>query len=173
MSAISKFGCRAANVSGMKLPETTEWVLHCATALAQMPDGDTVSTGQLADHFGVPAPYLAKQLAQLVRHGVLTASTGPRGGFRLARDPADISILDVVEAIDGGTDPYVCREIRQQGRGAATPAECRDPCQLVTVMGRAHDAWRESLRSTSLADVVSTLPPAVPAKTRRLLVRPG
>lgn len=157
----------------MKLPETTEWVLHCAAALAQVPDGQTVSTGQLAEHFGVPAPYLAKQLAQLVRHGVLTATTGPRGGFRLARAAAEITVLDVIEAIDGGSDPYVCREIRQQGRGAAPAEECREPCQLALIMTSAHEAWRESLRGTSLADVVSSLPPDIPTKTRRLLVRPG
>ncbi|WP_117000533.1 RrF2 family transcriptional regulator [Desertimonas flava] len=157
----------------MKLPETTEWVLHCATALAQLPDGQTVSTGQLAEHFGIAAPYLAKQLAQLVRHGVLTATTGPRGGFRLARAPGDISILEVVEAVDGGTDPYICREIRQQGRGASTPDACTEPCQLVIIMGRAHEAWRESLRATTLADVVESLPPEVPFNTRRLLIRPG
>ena len=132
-----------------------------------------MSTTQLAEHFGIPAPYLAKQLAHLVRHGVLTATTGPRGGFRLARAAADISVLDVVEAIDGGTDPYTCREIRQQGRGASPPEDCRQPCQLAAIMARAHDAWRDTLRSTSLADVVSSLPAGIPDKTRRLLVRPA
>lgn len=157
----------------MKLPETTEWVLHCATALAQVPDGQTVSTGQLAEHFDVPAPYLAKQLAQLVRHGVLAATTGPRGGFRLARPAAEISVLDVVEALDGGRNPFVCRELRQQGRGAARPEDCRQPCQLASVMARAHEAWRDSLRATTLADVVASLPDGVPARTRQLLGRPG
>lgn len=155
----------------MKLPESCEWVLHCATALAQLPGGDTASTGQLAEHFGVPAPYLAKQLAHLVRAGVLVASTGPRGGFRLARPASDITVLDVVEAVDGGTDPYQCREIRQRGRGGVPAEECREPCALAATMRAAHDAWRASLAAVSLADIVGGLPPEIPARTRRLLSR--
>jgi Rrf2 family protein len=156
----------------VKLPESCEWVLHCAAALAQLPAADTVSTGQLAEHFGVPAPYLAKQLAHLVRAGVLAASTGPRGGFRLARPAERITVLDVVEAVDGGTDPYQCRELRQQGRGAAPAAECTEPCALAATMRAAHDAWRASLAAVSLADIVGTLPAEIPERTRRLLARP-
>ncbi|WP_067201432.1 RrF2 family transcriptional regulator [Microbacterium sp. XT11] len=153
----------------MKLPETSEWVLHTAAVIAQLPDGATVSAAQLAEHFGVPGPYLSKQLAKLVRAGILTGSTGPRGGFRLARDPQRISMLDLVVAVDGGGNPYVCREIRQQGRGAARPEDCTEPCALAVAMRDAHEAWRASLRSVSLAQIVAGLSDAVIEKNRRLL----
>lgn len=155
----------------MKLPESAEWVLHCAASLAQLDGGATASTAQLAEHFGVPAPYLAKQLAHLVRAGVLTATTGPRGGFRLARPASQITVLDVIEAVDGGADPYQCREIRQQGRGALPAEDCTEPCVLATTMRAAHEAWRASLAAVRLADVIGTLPADVPARTRRLLSR--
>jgi Rrf2 family protein len=155
----------------MKLPEGTEWVLHCAASLAQLADGDSATTAALAAYFGLPPAYLAKQLASLVRAGVLTGTTGPRGGFRLARPPAEITVLDVVEAVDGGADPYVCREIRQQGRGAIPAVECQEPCILATVMRRAHEEWRASLASCTLADILDTLPSDIPERTRRLLAR--
>lgn len=155
----------------MRLPETTEWVLHCAASLAQLPDGDTASTGQLAEHFGVPAPYLAKQLARLVHAGVLTGTTGPHGGFRLARPPSEITILDLVEALAGRADPYRCREIRQQGRGALPAKDCTEPCVLAQAMRAAFEAWRASLEAVSLADILETLPPEIPERTRRLLCR--
>ena len=155
----------------MKLPEGTEWVLHCAASLAQLADGDSASTAQLASYFGLPPAYLAKQLASLVRAGVLTGTTGPRGGFRLARPATDITVLDVVEAVDGGADPYVCRELRQQGRGALPAEECQEPCILAAVMRQAHEAWRTSLASRTLADIIDTLPPDVLDRTRRLLAR--
>jgi len=154
----------------VKLPETTEWALHCVTALAQVPD-EAVSRVQLAEHFALPAPYLSKQLALLVRGGVLSATTGPRGGFRLARPASDITLLDVVEAVDGSRDPYVCREIRQQGRGAAPPGECKDRCILAPKMRDAHDAWRESLRAVTVASLVDTLPASTVARTRASLSR--
>jgi Rrf2 family protein len=102
---------------------------------------------------------------------VLTGTTGPRGGFRLARPAAEISVLEIVEAVDGGTDPYLCREIRQQGRGALPAQECQEPCILATIMRRAHDAWRTSLASCTLDDIIGTLPPEIPERTRRLLAR--
>ena len=157
----------------MKLPGSTEWVLHCATTLAQLDPGTTASTAQLATYYDLPAPYLAKQLKALVKAGVLAATTGPRGGFRLARATAGITLLDIVEAVDGAASPYECREIRQQGRGALPVEDCRKTCVLAVKMADAHDAWRRSLSGVRLADVVAELPPTAPARTRRLLLGPG
>src|SRR5256885_13344391 len=100
-------------MAGMKLPESTEWVLHATNSPAQLPAGTTVSAGHLAEHFAVPAAYLAKQLQALVRGGVLSATTGPRGGFRLARPAGEITLLQIVEAVDGGSPFYQCNELRQ------------------------------------------------------------
>lgn len=152
----------------MKLPESTEWALHCVTALAQVP-GQTVSTARLAEHFDLPIPYLAKQLAALVRANVLSATRGPQGGFRLIRPPSEVTLLDVVEAIDGTADPYTCTEIRQQGRGAAPAEECLEPCLIASQMRAAHDAWRDSLGSVSVASLLDSLPQQVHARTRSLL----
>lgn len=157
---------------GVKLPVSTEWLLHCATTLAQLEPGATASAAQLADYYDLPAPYLAKQLQALVRAGVLAATTGPRGGFRLARPAADITLLRIVEAVDGAASPYECREIRQQGRGALPPEDCRDACVLAAKMADAHRAWRDSLRGVTLADILGELPPTAPARTRsRLMVK--
>lgn len=154
----------------MKLPESTEWALHCVTAIAQVPD-EAVSGPQLAEHFALPAPYLSKQLALLVRAGVLSGVTGPRGGFRLSRPASQLTLLDVVEAVDGSRDPYTCREIRQQGRGAAPTEECEDRCILAEKMGDAHEVWRASLRGVTISSLIESLPTHVVARTRSSLAR--
>jgi Rrf2 family protein len=151
----------------MKLPVSTEWLLHCVTTLAQLDPGATASAAQLAQYYDLPAAYLAKQLQALVKSGVLAATTGPRGGFRLARPAAEITLLQIVEAVDGASSPYECREIRRQGRGALPPEDCRDTCILAVKMADAHEAWRSSLAGTSLADILAELPPSAPARTRR------
>ncbi|GGO14100.1 transcriptional regulator [Microbispora rosea subsp. aerata] len=153
----------------MKLPASTEWVLHCATTLAQLEPGATASAAQLAEYYDVPAPYLAKQLQALVRAGVLAAMTGPRGGFRLARAASDITLLQIVEAVDGASSPYECREIRQRGRGALPAEECRSICVIAEKMAEAHRAWRGSLAAVTLADIVAELPASAPARTRSRL----
>ncbi|NUR25038.1 MAG: Rrf2 family transcriptional regulator [Catenulispora sp.] len=154
----------------MKLPTSTEWVLHCAASLAQLQPGDTASAAQLAAYYDLPAPYLAKQLQALTKAGILAASTGPRGGFRLARPAADITLLQIVEAVDGAARPYECREIRQQGRGALPREDCQDSCVLARKMADAHDAWRQSLAAVSLADILDEIPAGAPARTRRILM---
>jgi Rrf2 family protein len=153
----------------VKLPVSTEWVLHSATTLAQLDPAASVSTAQLAQYYDLPAAYLAKQLQALVRAGILAATTGPRGGFRIARPVAEITLLQIVEAVDGTSSPYECREIRQRGRGALPPEDCRSTCVLAQKMGEAHDAWRRSLAAVSLADILADLPPTAPARTRSRL----
>jgi Rrf2 family protein len=158
-------------VARVKLPVSTEWVLHCAATLAQLEPGAAASAAQLADYFDVPAAYLAKQLQALVRAGALTATTGPRGGFRLARPASEVTLLQIVEAVDGAASPYECREIRQQGIGALAPQDCRRTCILAEKMADAHEAWRRSLAGVSLADILAALPSGAPRRTRSLLAR--
>lgn len=155
----------------MKLPESTEWALHSVASAAQLEPDVTVSAAQLAAHFGVPPAYLAKQLQALVRAGILNATPGPRGGFRLARPASEITLFDVVAAVDGGGSPYVCREIRQRGTGALPRSQCRERCLFATKMAEAHAAWRAGLEAVTIADVVATLSTAVVARTQRLLAR--
>lgn len=145
---------------------STEWVLHCATTLAQLDAGASASAAQLAQYYDLPTAYLTKQLKSLVRAGLLAATTGPRGGFRLARPASEITLLQIVEAVDGTSPPYECREIRQQGRGALRPEECRRTCVLAEKMAEAHEAWRGSLAGVTLADILATLPPSAPRRTR-------
>jgi Rrf2 family protein len=155
----------------VKLPESTEWVLHATTSLAQLSPGVTASAAQLAEHYDVPAAYLAKQLQALVRAGVLTATTGPRGGFRLARPAEQITLLQVIEAVDGGAAFYTCNEIRQRGRGAVPPEQCLRTCQIAARMAGAEAAYRQALAKVTIADIVATLPDGLPERTRALLAR--
>lgn len=155
----------------MRYSQGVEWMLHGVALIAQAPDGVAVPRRVLADHYGLPEPYLAKHLKALVRAGVLHANPGPSGGFRLAHRPEDITALDIVEAVEGGADPFVCQEIRQRGSAAAPPELCRRPCVFASMMGRAHDAWRESLRAVTVADLVAMTPKRARDRNRAKLAR--
>jgi DNA-binding IscR family transcriptional regulator len=73
-----------------------------AGSLAQLDTGATASAAQLAERFGVLPACLATQLRALVRAGVLTESTGQRGGIGLARRPDEITLLQIVEPSTAG-----------------------------------------------------------------------
>ena len=150
----------------MNFSQGVEWGLHCAAVVARAPDGTAVPRRVLAAHFGLPEAYLAKHLKALVRAGVLSATPGPKGGFRLARPAAEITALDILEAIEGAGSPFVCQEIRQQGTGAADPADCTKPCAISAMMDKAHQAWQQSLRQLTLTQIVDAVPPALRKRTQ-------
>jgi Rrf2 family protein len=139
----------------VRLSEGVEWGLHCAVVLAVLPPDTALPTARLAEFNGVPAAYLAKHLQAMSRAGVLAAGTGPRGGYRLARPPADIRVLDVVEAVDGDDPAFRCLEIRRRGPAALPAREYRTMCGIHRVMVDADAAWRAELARTSIADLAT------------------
>ena len=150
----------------MRLSEGIEWGLHCCVVLAVLPPGDTLPAARLAEYHAVAPAYLAKHLQALARAGVVESVAGARGGYRLTRPAGEITVLEVVEAIEG-TDAFVCTEIRQQGPVAPPPGSSvfRAPCAIARTMRRAEDAYRRELAADTLADLVAGLARAVTAES--------
>ena len=93
----------------------------------------------------MPAAYLAKHLQALARAGLLETVKGPRGGYRLARLATEITVLDVVEAIDGDEPAFRCTEIRRRGPSAVPAREYTSRCGIHRAFLAADDAWRAEL----------------------------
>jgi Rrf2 family protein len=147
----------------MRMGEGVEWAVHSCLVLAWLGDAEPVPTGRLAATFELPPAYLNKQLQALSKAGILTSTPGPRGGFRLARAPEDISLLDVVTAIEGPDEAFRCQEIRQRGVGAGVPKrQFREQCAVAAAMRQADVAWRRTLAQQSLADVKLSADRAAP-----------
>jgi Rrf2 family protein len=141
----------------MKLSDGIEWGVHVATLLAVLPPGAALPAAKLAEFHGVPAAYLAKHLQALSRTEILESVQGPGGGYRLARPAATITVLDIVEAIDGREPAFRCHEIRRRGPAAQPAAAYPLPCGIHRVMTSADTAWRASLRAVTVADLVATV----------------
>ena len=138
------------------LTAATEWAIHACLLLAFLPDGARLPASKVAEFHDLPAAYLAKHLQDLVRAGIVESTAGRRGGFRLARPPAEISVLEIVDAVSD-KPLFDCTEIRQQGPCAGPPSDHVRPCGIAVVMGRAERAWRSELHRTSLADIVASM----------------
>jgi Rrf2 family protein len=138
-----------------RLGDGVEAALHCAVVLAALPAGKVLSGRDLALLHGLSESYLLKHLRALTAAGVTEAVPGPRGGYRLTRPAGNISMLDVVEAIDGQGPTYVCREIRQKG-DITTTARCayKKDCFIKRRMLEAEVLWREALRGQTLQDLL-------------------
>lgn len=88
--------------SMLKIGKLAQQAIAATSFLAERFDaaGTRVSAAEIADGRSLPRPVVAKVLAQLSLHGITTGTTGPTGGYRLARDPKDISLFDIVEAFE-------------------------------------------------------------------------
>lgn len=134
-----------------------EWCLHCCTVLAFVPPDQALPAAKLAEFHDVPAAYLAKHLQALSRAGIVEAVPGKRGGYRLAKAPGDITLLEVVEVVEGAEPIFRCSEIRQRGPAALPAGEYRAACTITTAMRRAEAAYRAALRSQTVQDLVDQL----------------
>ena len=85
----------------MKLSRTTEYALQATLELAQSTTGCPVSSTRLAASTSMPERFLLQVLRNLVTHGILSSTLGVVGGYRLQRRPVDITLLDLIEAIEG------------------------------------------------------------------------
>src|SRR4029078_9229085 len=140
---------RTATIRVVKLSDGVEWGVHACTLLAVLRSDAALPAARLAEYHGVPSAYLAKHLQALARAGVLEKVKSPPGGDRLARPPAEITVLDVVEAIDGDESAFRCSEIRRRGPSAVPAREYRLPCGIHRAFTRADAAWRKELAGTT------------------------
>lgn len=148
----------------MRMSEGVEWALHCATLLAIVPDGHTLSAASLAEFHGVPPAYLAKTMQALAREGIVESVPGRRGGYKLTRRAADITLLDIVDAVEGRDPCFRCTEIRRRGPTRMPSKTYGAVCAIADAMYRADAAWRRELQQTTLADLLDRLVETVPGE---------
>ena len=150
----------------MILGNQVEWALHCVMILASAPEGKRLSSKALADFHGVPKEYLSKCLQMLSQAGLVNTTTGPRGGYSLAKSPKEISFLDVVEAVEGKKSTFKCNEIRRNNPCLAkVDRKFSGLCGIASVMFEADEAWRKSLRDRKIADITNHLLDGVSKET--------
>ena len=137
----------------MRMNQGVEWAAHCAALLAVLPPGVAVPAVKLAEFHDLPAPYLAKALQQLAAAGIVTSVAGRRGGYQLARPAADITLLDIVEAVDGAEPAFRCTEIRRRGPSAVAARCYTSRCGIAGAMWAAEEAFRQSLAQVTIAQI--------------------
>ncbi len=127
----------------MRLTAKSEYGLLALIDLARAGEAAPVSAREIAERQGIPTKFLEQLFVALRRAGIVTARRGAKGGFVLGRDAHDITVLDIVEALEGPLAPTVCD-------GDAVCAKS-PVCAAATVWGRATQALRDVLGGTTLA----------------------
>ena len=131
----------------MRLSAKSEYALLALVDLAQRGPGALVSVREIAERQDIPARFLEQVFAALRRAGVVKAVRGAKGGYGLGRPAERLTVLEVVEAVEGPLQPTVC----DTARGGVCPRG--SACAAGAVWERAGDALRGVFAASTLADV--------------------
>ncbi len=114
----------------MKISRSVSYALVAVGYIAGNQEDSPVLAARVSKEFGIPLEYLQKIMQQLVRANVLKSKRGPRGGFSLAHDPKDISMLQIIEAIDGPLMGQLF--LAEQTHSADFSIKMEDVCKTAT-----------------------------------------
>lgn len=129
------------------MTRASDYAVRCVLYLASKGEGILVSRREISDAMEVPSPFLGKISQKLARAGIIEIVQGARGGYRLLRDPGEISLLQVIETVTGEIILNDCLT----GKGACMR---RDYCSVHPVWSGVRDQLRRTLEGTSMADLL-------------------
>jgi len=131
----------------MQITRQADYALRAVLYLSRQKNGERVATSTIAEEQRIPPSFLAKIISQLSIAGILHTARGARGGVTLAREPKDITLLEVVEAIDGPIELNEC-----VGEDGACIFE--DKCPLRPVWCEAQQELLRRLKASTFAQMV-------------------
>ncbi len=85
----------------MRIPQRLDYALRALVLLALQPEGEYVAAGDLAERLGMPRRFVEQQVTSLARAGIVACRRGASGGCALARTASEVTVLDVVVAVQG------------------------------------------------------------------------
>lgn len=132
----------------MQITRQTEYGIKTLLELAQVPDGQLISAKTISERQEIPETFLHKTLQLLSRAGLVLTQRGVQGGVRLALPPDQITIKDVVTAIEGPLAINVCLSNGYQ-------CENMETCQVRKILARAQAALAAELGRETLADIIA------------------
>ena len=132
----------------MQITRQADYAVRAVLHLARVNNGERSATSTIAQEQHIPPSFLAKIISQLSIAGLLHTSRGARGGVTLARDPKEITLLEVIEAIDGPIQLNEC----VQGEGVCS---YEDACPIRAVWCDAQDELVTRLRKTNFAELMA------------------
>ena len=134
----------------MKLSRTVAYAVRATLLLAQANSGAPVPCSRLASEGRMPERFLLQILRNLVTHGILRSARGVDGGYSLDRKREDISLLDLIEAIDG---PLIAM-LPDPDEGASATSEAR----LREALDHVNTSVRRQLQAVRISDLLSSQP---------------
>jgi Rrf2 family protein len=132
----------------MWITKRTDYATRAVLALTLATDDEPVTLNELSDRTATPRSVVEQVMLQLRTAGLVRAERGPAGGYRLNKDPADITVERIVRLFQGPLAPISCATRRD-----AEPCPMDDGCALRTMWQEVRDATIAILQRTTFADL--------------------
>jgi len=141
----------------LRLSKRADYALIAMKHLALHGDCGSSSAREIAGLYDIPIELMAKVLQRLVRGGLLASQQGTRGGYQLARMPVQISVADVIQAIDGPVTVTAC---------STDDGQCEQfsKCNVRDPLWRVRERILTALGECTLAELAADVPPPAPAR---------
>jgi Rrf2 family cysteine metabolism transcriptional repressor len=148
----------------MMFSTKAEYGVRVMVELARRVGDDPVPLAEIAAHDGLPLAYLEHLVARLRKAGLVDSRRGSRGGYMLARPASEITMAEVVEALEGSIAPIECISEAADGSIVCARESSADHvCPTKLLWTRVRVSIVRTLRETTLADLlVNSLHPALP-----------
>ena len=129
---------------------------HLALSSADSPSR-LINTKEIAEQYDIPVELMAKVLQRLVRRGLLTSQQGTRGGYHLSRPPVQMTVADVIQAIDGPVQVTAC---------STDGGQCDQfvKCNVRDPLYRVRERILAALGECTIAELAADPPPPAPAR---------
>ena len=141
----------------LRLSKKADYALIAMKHLALRTDSGSSSAREIAGLYDIPIELMAKVLQRLVQKGLLESHQGTRGGYKLARTPSQISVADVIQAIEGPVTVTACTT--EEGQ-----CEQFSKCNVRDPLFRVRERILAALGECTIAELASD--PPTPAPTR-------
>src|SRR5690606_33952527 len=148
----------------MKISTRTEYGIRVLLTLARTEDDTCLSLTEIAKREKLPHAYPEQLVGDLPRAGLVSATRGQSGGYRLARPAAEIAMTEAVRALDGPLLEMPCAGAEDLEHG-----DRPQPCSVHDIFQRVYESLSQSLGATSLAEAAASAggPPYPPEVRRR------
>ncbi len=131
----------------MQITRQSEYAIRALIELASLPEGDLAQISAIAAKHELPEKFLHKTVQQLVHAGFIESRRGMRGGIKLLVSPSSITLLDVIQAIEGKVAINPCLAEHNQ-------CKFKPACQVHRILKRAQAAMLVELNKETIADLV-------------------
>lgn len=132
----------------MQITRQADYAARAVLYLSRVGNSQRSATSTVAKEEHIPPSFLAKIISQLSIAGLLHTSRGARGGVTLAREPGEITLLEVIEAIDGPIQLNECV-------GDNSMCTFKDDCPLHPIWGKAQEDLVKRLKGTTFDQLIS------------------